>query len=53
VTPAASKSSGVDTRAAAPSSCLYVPNEETALMPANANRPIAGIVVLDLVDSRS
>ena len=42
-----SKASGVDTPAAAPASCLHGTREEHLLMPAVANRPLAGIVVLD------
>ena len=37
----------VDTRAAAPASCPYVTSAESSLMLAGANRPLAGIVVLD------
>src|SRR6201985_2893572 len=47
VLPAASKASGVDTRAAAPARCSYGTSTERLLMPAGANRPLAGVVVLD------
>src|SRR6201984_301653 len=47
VLPAASKASGVDTRAAASASCSYGTSAEGLLMLAGANRPLAGIVVLD------
>src|ERR1700745_952488 len=47
VLPAASKASGVDTRAAAPAGCSYGTSAEGLLMRAGANRPLAGIVVLD------
>src|SRR6202008_5073155 len=47
VLPAASKASGVDTRAAASASCSYGKSAEGPLMLAGANRPLAGIVVLD------
>jgi hypothetical protein len=47
VLPAASKASGVDTGAPASASCPYGTNAESPLMPAGANRPLAGIVVLD------
>jgi hypothetical protein len=45
--PAPSKSSGVDTRAGAPASCPDGTREATPLMPEGANRPLAGITVLD------
>src|SRR5215469_3089692 len=44
---AASKASGVDTGATAPASCLYGTSAESPLMLAGANRPLAGIVILD------
>ena len=44
---AASKASGVDTGATAPASCPYGTSAESPLMLAGANRPLAGIVVLD------
>jgi hypothetical protein len=47
VPPAASKSTGVDTQAAAPASCLHAASTERPLIPAGANRPLAGITVLD------
>src|SRR6201988_4271304 len=47
VLPAASKASGVDTRAAAPASFPYGTSAESPLMPTGANRPLAGITVLD------
>ncbi len=47
VLPAASKASGVDTSAAASASCPYGTSAESPLMLAGANRPLAGIVVLD------
>src|SRR5438477_5497821 len=45
--PAPSKSIGVDTRAGAPASCPDGTREATPLMPEGANRPLAGITVLD------
>ena len=45
--PRASKASGVDTGVAAPASCSYATSAESPLMPAGANRPLAGITVLD------
>jgi len=39
--------SGVDTQAAAPASCPHATSAERPLMPAGANRPLAGITVLD------
>jgi crotonobetainyl-CoA:carnitine CoA-transferase CaiB-like acyl-CoA transferase len=44
----ASKASGVDTGAPASASCPYGKSAESPLMLAGANRPLAGIVVLDL-----
>jgi CoA:oxalate CoA-transferase len=44
---AASKASGVDTNARASASCPYGTSAESPLMLAGANRPLAGIVVLD------
>src|SRR5262252_7287064 len=44
---AASKASGVDTRAVPPASCPYGASAETPLMLAGVNRPLAGIIVLD------
>jgi|SRR5580704_19647851 hypothetical protein len=38
----------VDTSAPASASCPYGKRSESPLMPAGANRPLAGIVVLDL-----
>jgi crotonobetainyl-CoA:carnitine CoA-transferase CaiB-like acyl-CoA transferase len=47
VLPAASKASGIDTGAPASATCPYGTNAESPLVLAGANRPLAGIVVLD------
>ena len=44
---AASKSSGVDSRAGPPASCPHATSTAIPLMPEDANRPLGGIVVLD------
>ena len=38
----------VDTRIAATASCLYGAAAESPLMPVEVNRPLAGIIILDL-----